>query len=130
MEMCNTQCKYFVSNCQNKPTNSFPVYHCRVRVVKLVEEAVDYISPIGFRIQTELTCWTQTILIDLPREDKWMFNQCHHTEAVFLDGKSRSPASSKIAIPLTIPSSDTSSKALSLAVAESSHQSQNASLKF
>lgn len=116
------------TNDNTKLTTAIPVCSCSVWVVQLVEEAVDYVGPVCSGVQTELTSWTQSILIHLPCENKRVFHQCYHTQSVSLDGESWPPASSDVAVPLAIPSPHPSPETLSLAAPEPSHQPQDPSL--
>lgn len=89
-----------------------------------------YTRLVSFGVQTKLSSWTQSILVHLPCEDKWVFHQGHNPEAVPFNRKSRPPATSKVAVTLAIPSPHPGSKTLSLAGHEPSHQSQNATLQL
>lgn len=112
-------------NAKTKLTIALPVCSCSVWVVQLVEEALDYVRLVGSGVQTKLTSWTQAIFIHLPCEDKWVFHQCHHPQAVSLDRKPRPPVSCNFTVSLAIPSPHPSSKALSWVAPEPSHQSQD-----
>lgn len=111
-------------------TDAFPLSHCSIWVVKLVEEALYNVRPVGSGVQAELTSWTLSILIHFPCEDERVFHQCDHPEAVSLDGQTGPPSTSEVMVPLTIPSSHPSSKPLSLAAPKPSHKSQNSALQF
>lgn len=116
-------------NAKTRLTKALQVHRRRVWVVKLVEEALDYVRSVGSGVQTELTSWTHSILVHLTREDKWVFDQRHHPEAVSLNGKSWPPATSYVTVPLPVPSPHTSAKTLSLAVPKPTHQSKDVPLQ-
>lgn len=113
-----------------KLTKSLKVCCCGVRVVQLVEEALYHVRPVGSGVQTELPSRTQAVLVHLPREDERVFHQRHHLQAVSLDRKPRSPASSSFTISLAVPSPHAGTETLSRAAPEPPDQPQDPSFQL
>jgi len=126
-DSCSTNAS-ILSARKQKLTAPLPVRERSVWVVQLVEEALDQLGPVGSGVQTQLTGWTQSVLVHLSREDERVLHQRHHPQPVSLDGFSGPPAPSDVTVRLAVPAPHPGSE--TLAAPESSHQSQDPSFQL